>query len=389
MAKNIVKFKNLYLILSILLVPITFRAQNLAYTMDRLQVISSENLDSLEQIASINTSSNLILDIEWSPNGNYLAILGGSDKPYVEIWSFQQDDMSLSLITTFVPQLVTSIHWLPDSTQIAIHGQQYVEENLRSYVAIWNALSGEIIQTLLDTQVEPNNCCDPLAQPIVGWSSDYAVAATLVGKHTIELTTGQLFAFRDSLSLFTTDYTEEPIYGTIVNAEWSPHDRYIAIEHATQDQYRFHIIDAQTLQSVLYFFGEDYWTCNLAWSPDDTTLAVISERSSAGLPSSTTQIHLYPIDEPVCYGGCGIELWMDSTKLHSRCNPPFAWSPNSDIVSIGTTTTLDFYEPAELNLIHALSDANIFALDWHPTQKIVTIGGIDSKIRLWSVPESD
>ena len=76
MAKNMVKFKNLYLILSILLVPITFRAQNLAYTMDRLQVISSENLDSLEQIASINTLSKLILDIEWSPNGIILLYWG-------------------------------------------------------------------------------------------------------------------------------------------------------------------------------------------------------------------------------------------------------------------------------------------------------------------------
>jgi WD40 repeat protein len=371
----------------IFLILIPSHAQNSVYIMESLQVISSENIDSLEQIASINTASNQILDIEWSPDGNYLALVGVSDKPRVEIWDFQNDDVSLNPVATFAPQLVRSIHWLPDSRHLATHGKEYTNGNLRSYAAIWDTVAGDVVATLVDTEPEPSNCCDPIAQPIVGWNSNYSVATAIEDNHTFRLTTGDVFTFRDPTSLLSSDFTEEPAFGTIVNAEWSPHDRYIAVEHATQDQYRFHIVDAQTLQSVLYFFGEDYWTCNLMWSPDDTTLAVISETSSAGLPA--TRIRLYPVEEPVCYGGCGIELWIDSENLNSRCNPAFAWSPDSLILSIGTATTLDFYEPSEMRLMYSFPDKNILELGWHPTQKIITSDGTHGIIRLWGVPERD
>ncbi len=354
-----------------------------------LPVISAANLNSLQQIAAVN-GAGIVWQVAWSPDGTQLAVVRYIDQQEsVEIWDFQNGALLPTPTIVFSPKEVDQIRWLPDGQHLfTSQGENVGYPDTHFYAAVWDTRTGQVSKTLLDETGTPDNCCDPASPSIVGWNSDTTIAAKRQGKHAIRLSNGGTFVFTLPSESSSGVSTEDPRYGSIASADWSPNDHYIALLDADgAPAYKLHIIDAKTLQSVLFAYGEDYWTCDIAWSPDETTLAVASLEGHAFDPSRTN-VRFYQIGQVVHYGN-EVILSDDSLMIGGHaCKSAMAWSPDGQMIAIGSPTAIRFYETSAFNQLYEVSGDEVTALSWHPSGESIASGDGTGTIRLWGVKAS-
>lgn len=342
--------------------------------------LSTANIDRIEQITAIEGEGEF-WDVRWSPDGQRLAVVRQTDVRTVEIWDFVDNAFSEAPTVTIPVDNAHQVRWLPDGQHIVTHGHYLLTRN---YVAMWDANTGELTEVLLDEIAVPQNCCDPPTPSIVGWNTDYTVSAIKQDNHTIALSSGGEFAFRLPIGLDSPDYTEVPSYGSIAQAEWSPGNSYIAVVHVDgSPHYSFHLIDVETLESVLFALGPDYDAVGLVWSPDETTLAVASYWYSAGSGVTTIIVRFYRIGELVRYGN---EVIISHELLYgTRYNPALVWSPDSSIIAIASSTAVRFFETSQFEPLYEFDLTYVQALDWHPSTAFIISGDGDGTLHLWGV----
>ena len=139
---------------------------------------------------------------------------------------------------------------------------------------------------------------------------------------------------------------------------------------------------------MLLAFGPDYWVCDFAWSPDEKTLAVASEWISAGSGINTTNIRVYRVGETVTYGN-DIITSMESLPLSGRCRSAIAWSHDSQVVAIGSSDGIRFYESSEFDELGYVQQKNVLALSWHPSGKFIAIGTKSGELQVYGIPISE
>jgi WD40 repeat protein len=349
------------------------------------ELISKANIEQIQEISLLN-GAGPVWFLSWSPSGDRLAVIRGASAQTVEIWKFRADTFSFHLASTFHPLVVDRVEWLPDNRHIVTNGQLNEESFIHYYTAIWESDTGSLTSTLMNAR-EPKPqavCCEISVPPIIGWNSVYTLSAAVENQSILQFSDGNHFLFRFPESFFSDRFTEVPEGGTIAGVFWSPSDTYLAVHFATVDTYKLQLVDASHLKPIGFIYGPDYWICEVAWSPNETTLAVASQWSSVS--EDSTGIAFYQVGIPVFYGQ-EISLWDPSIEYGHPCKAAIAWSPDSSLIAIGSPSEIHLLETKTYNELNSLRSNPVLALSWHPSGQIIASGNNKGIVQFWAIQQ--
>jgi Tol biopolymer transport system component len=90
----------------------------------------SFNGTALSLVTTLNFDTNVI-EVDWSPNGSYLAF--GSDKTEYGVRVYSFNGVTLNLVTSTSIRYVSDVDWSPDGRYLAVTGVRSSNENLAVY----------------------------------------------------------------------------------------------------------------------------------------------------------------------------------------------------------------------------------------------------------------
>ena len=190
-----------------------------------------------------------VWEMQWSPNGEQLAIADLNGNVYI----LNLSNNSTEVLTEHTAQVYT-VSWSPD-------GQSLASGGLRDrFIYIWNISSGALHQRVYPFDYDNGIILDPGVSQIV-WSPDGAYLLA---------TSFDTFQFWETASWTPLEPSRS---GSLMDAEWSPDGSLLAVT----DIYYLSFFDGQTLvrtdldNDVIEIVGEN--PEQLSWSSNSQLLA--------------------------------------------------------------------------------------------------------------------
>lgn len=239
-------------------------------------LVSIWNVTNGELVKSLGISDEgNVVAMEWSPNGDYIASLHGNYR--FQIWDTKKWENLLNFrLDSFIQQetyvsYLTSLVWSPDSRRIAM--------TVDYHLVIWD-IGGHF------SYISQND----FSADSAAWSPDGNKIAILTPEGSIKLLDGTSFNLLATFAL-PEAISKRMVYearGNII--EWNPDGTRLAFfgnDFALQSSVMA-VLDASTGENIII---EDYIDNNIqeiAWSPNDTWLAIAGSDSTVRVWNSDT-----------------------------------------------------------------------------------------------------
>ncbi len=274
----------------------------------------SAPLTLLTSVSTNTTTSNECYAVRWSPNNQYLAVGGsftGVTSP-LKIYSFSTISTStvtpiavltdLGVTTTDIVSTSTiySIDWSPNGNFIAVGGATSgTGPTDRVHVYSFNAAATPILTRV--TSVDPGTGSASESAKAVRWSPDGNYIA--VGANVVPVTVSStivshnlaVYAFQSSaLTLIGASYCGTGSTTDAVNhVSWSGNEQYLAVGGMFNQDFRVFSFNPQSNNALAQVTSNNPGNNNAVnavnWSPDGSTIAVGGQL----IPGSSTDLLLY------------------------------------------------------------------------------------------------
>ena len=240
-------------------------------------ILLETTIDSTQSMTGL---AGIIQGIDWSPDGKYIAVgggdgsSGGSNDP-LQIFLFDQIGKTVTSVAGALPSIgggsIESLSWSPDGNYIAVVGF-LPDTGAMKALQVLSFDNSSITLQVLDGALDINDFISA-----VDWSSsgDYiAIGGSIIAGGTTN--DFQIFQF-DRATGRLSSITGVLSGGFGRTVAWSPDDAYIALGGSglTGDElqiYRFNKA-ARILTSVTSVFSGSSNVRSVAWSPDGNYLA--------------------------------------------------------------------------------------------------------------------
>ncbi len=233
-----------------------------------------EKFGTITPIIGIVDSTVSIEDVQWSPNGKYLAVVGlNSTGNSIQIFEFDPTKPSITFKVGAVPSAtnITSVSWHPDNNFLAVTDGTGAGLGLRIYKfdPTFNTLTLVASDVILGVGVD------------VSWSPDgQYVAATFDAPSDIL----KLYTFNTNTAALTLVTSRSLDAGAVL--DWSPDGRYLAIGGGGFASNNFQVFKfnpgVHTLQQVGGFLGLAGTVASIKWSGDGSAIAIGGDGLTGG-----------------------------------------------------------------------------------------------------------
>ena len=295
--------------------------------------------------------------MSWSPDNNQLAtfVSTGEGDP-VLIWRLASPDHEKPyhmLVGDVVSGLswtyVTTLKWVSEHQLVTTSENVPINYIFRS-VERWNTESGESEQVIFRSE----GICG-----VYGWNSDFSkVACENYDPTTIsvrELSTDSLL-----LTIPVSEYVSQIV--------WSPDDTTLAIisRNFATNASQLQLWNGETGIPLLTYDFSDR-DASIVWSPDSKK-AVLSFFNDNNFTIKVLDISTREYLLETNGGG-------------------FAWSPDSQIVAISDSNTINFWDINTGEIIETDPAPAYSTLAWSPDGTKLAVGASDGTIRIWDVSD--
>jgi len=309
---------------------------------------------------SINTSITSLSSLNWSPDGQYLAIgRTALPSPYVKIYSFYRSSLT-EICTGDYASFVYSVNWSPDGRYLAIGGAVSAA-GIQVY-----SFNGTNL-TNLGLAARVNYGGNQINS--VNWSPNGQFLA-LGGEKTSEQI--KVYSFNGStlsnLASCTINYG-----AAVTSVNWSPNGNYLAIcGKKSLAEIKVYSFNGSALSEILSC-STDYGNTNIAsikWSPDGNFLAV-------GGQASNNQIKVYYFT--------GTALQDTYSVSYSAAIDAVNWSPDGQFLATGGRLAsgqikVFYFNGTSLSDITGCTvnyGANVNSVDWKPDGQFLAAGSLN------------
>ncbi|GAB5426351.1 MAG: hypothetical protein Crog4KO_34980 [Crocinitomicaceae bacterium] len=218
--------------------------------------------------------SELITQVEWSPDGTKLASMSWSE---IRLWDTDNWELLLTIPDTFVYALT----WHPNSQTIA-----GIQGGLNEKLIIWDATTGEVVNEFL--RERPENTQGILILHDLSWSSDgnYVVSDSGLSD---DIALVWDFTSEQIPHSFTSSATAEKSQHNITELAFSYSGQLIMASSIKQEEPVIIIWDVQTRENI---FEEEGFR-PIEWGSDDMQVAGVGFEYSINIWNITTDRILF------------------------------------------------------------------------------------------------
>lgn len=309
----------------------------------RVDLLNSETLEKYQDFEFDYASFS---QLEWSPDGKYLALIDQEERVVViasatgisvrEI-SVRADN-SKDVENPAEPSLAVlkSVSWSPNAKQLAT-----VDSD--GFLKIWEAVTGSLVSSYGGLDSTVNN---------VVWSPDGKQVAVSSSYGKVEL----LNLAQGSMELVD----DVSAWGVVRHLAWSPDSRLLAVATFGQVWVK-HIDSGQNL------YENALWVTDIAWSPEGDLLAISGET-----------ITLLETDTWVVAGS----LVGSSDRVNA-----IAFTPDGEQLLAGSADgalRLWSIEPG-LNYFSINTDENVRLASWNPDHHWLALSVGEQSIQIWDI----
>jgi WD40 repeat protein len=266
--------------------------------------------NTLQELAQVPTQGGIVVAVAWHPNGEQLASGGSVGDGAIRIWDWNSSTNSLTLQTTLSNdhEREFALAWSPDGTRLASIGADTTpSNNFTGIVQIWNVQSWGLERTI------PVQLYSPVRA--LAWSPDSTRIAfagycpsevtpcpqgVAGGIYVAEVATGQVVE-----AISTGNYLPNSL-------SWSQDEKIAGTESGAVVIY-----DASTLGRI-NSFGLDASVNRLAWSPDGSRLAYSYNDALGGILDVTTGARFnFSVDYGYSGRITGLSWYYDGSQVAS------------------------------------------------------------------------
>lgn len=336
------------------------------------QIIATDTGQELLTLSDLVVNASVSL----SPNLDYLAAYSNGN---VKIWNVSSgnvvsmlDDVSLSSNTLLV--------WSPDGRWIAT--------NTDSEVAIWEAVTGELVLNLSGHQNDVGS---------ISWSPDGNSLMTSSYDGV-----AYLWNVRDLGDLNLWEVEED--FSEIDDVSWSPDDKYLLVSGSGEN---IHIWDIENRELALVLSGHGTAINEANWSPDGTRIVSADKDGRVIIWDSATGEEIVALPEQsgpinrvswspdgskvllvINQGGSKIYDIQSGEELVSfdgTCSNVGDWSPSGEHVLTCSGSTILIWDFSTQNVWERLENHTdvIFEAEWSPNGQYIASVSADTTLRIW------
>ncbi|MCK4500637.1 hypothetical protein KAU11_09065, partial [Candidatus Babeliales bacterium] len=333
--------------------------KGLLYLDNNATFSSYKEFDEFSLIDSQNYGS-YVWSVDWSPDGNYLAIGGNNPDSGDEIQIYYFNGSSLSIIDSQnYGSHIFSVDWSPNGNSLAVGGNSPTtgHDNIEIYSFNGSSLSFTYSQDYGTTARS------------VDWSSDGNYLA--VGGSTP--TTGhddiEIYSFNGSALSLT--YSQN--YGSnVYSVNWSPNGNYLAVGGNTpdsDDEIQIYSFDGSALSLIdSKNYGQTVYSID--WSPDGNYLAVGGQT-----PDSGDEIQIYYFN--------GSSLSIIDSQNYGTTARSVNWNPDGKYLAVngylpdsGDEIQIYSFDGSTLSLTYSKNyGQTVYSFDWSPDGNHLAVGG--------------
>jgi WD40 repeat protein len=300
------------------------------------------------------TYSTAVQCVQWSPDGQYVAVCGNSS--LISVYKFNGTTLT-SVASLTLSGVISSVNWSPDGRYLAIGG------NIPSNAAQVYSFNGTSL-TSVASAAYGNTAAS------VNWSPDGRYLAIGGNAPTSGL---EIQVYRFNGTALTSVASAD--YGTIVySVSWSPDGKYLAIgglQPTSGYEAQVYSFDGTAL-TLISGAQVDYGTAinSVNWSPDGRCLAL----GGSG-PSSGYEVQVYR------FNGTTLILIPGARTFYSHSVYSVSWSPCGCYFGVGINTsgvrvyTFDGVTLISIPGAQISFGSFVYSLAWRPDGNYVAIGG--------------
>ena len=341
-------------------------------------ITDSKFSDSLSVQITNTNHGDTIEDVEWSPDGEYLAMCGGLNSgganESIRVFGFDGTNLIYRYGLNVSDGWRGAVSWHPSGNYLALGGGDGTYQNTIVYY-----FDGTNLTAL-------PNCSKDHGDSIRGvdWSPDGRYLA-VGGDNGTDNKEVRIYSF-DSNSLTEVDSLD--ITERVWSIKWSNDGKYVAIAQREDKKVRVYYFDGSSLTALsgcVKDHGDDVF--DLSWSPDDKYIAIV------GATGGGYSVRVYSFD-----GSSLTELSGCSRNDHGSTLWACSWSPDGSYLAVGGSNGTDNYDfrvySFDGTILKLLSNCNknhssqITSVSWSPNGEFVAFGGFaSSNIEVRIYPE--
>lgn len=323
-------------------------------------ILLNHTFDELKKKYEVDTA--LVFAVAWHPSGEYLAVGLAASTPYLQLYHFDKNTETLSLIYNDGVDVqpnddVLAVAWSPDGNYLAVGKQDTIssppeDQHLMLYVFNRSRPQLELLDPTstwgVDTQ--PFWSGTTVQVNALDWSPDGDYVAVGGGEtsgvsplpylnlYKLDRTTPQL----QRQNVGTRGGADTQPSRTVHSVSWHPEGGYLAISGLYTTTYYWDLYAFNTalpefqLVSSGFDISPNATPLSIAWSPDGGYLA-------AGTLSGSSPLYLFSFDQTIPQ----LQNVASGVDTQSYILRNVAWSPEGKYLAAsggyGTTITLDVY----------------------------------------------
>ncbi|MBI1278676.1 MAG: hypothetical protein GC179_11170 [Anaerolineaceae bacterium] len=323
-----------------------------------------------------------ITSLVWNPDGTKIA--ASFDNETVKVWGINPASSRLMTppLLTFHPDIVDSIKWTSDGKFLISEGKiADGKGEIQLTIAKWDSQNGQFVEDLFDYHIKTHFKFNTVAYnifPVVGFDSTYNRSAFSMNSRMVAISDNSDFP-----PVFFVDR------GVVQKVSWSPNDSILAVIYGGTDTYNVQTFNVATGELINNIWGPDYGVHSLAWSSDNSLLAV--ESIWLSVASATSIVRLYSISKGNDYLSDGdtsfpFELTQISST-YKRLYPAMVWHPKVNILAISYAESIDFYRVPNKQPVKTILAENIVSLTYSPDGKHLAGSDPEGNIKIWDVSD--